>query len=342
MAEAVQNREAERDNEGSKKAADDGGRVQYSKEEQEEILHLKEQVKAHQNELNKMEAVADITGPKSINPFDTRGMVTWAQKILNAFKIVDVPGFGKVRIEPKRINRSFDYLPSSINKNSQAALRRAQIAAYPAIPRVLKRGVQIQEHTRHKGNQHDTVTFAAPVVINGVRGDMAVVVTITTDNFYKVHRVLTKDGELLTIDKSKEADGLPSGRPSGEEPITPNMRSASKNRIPQTETGVKTQHSERDNSVSDRELLREAAEHEGASEELKRYAKKADNLEAYQRRLERQEKLIRRKTDTSSGPAVHLPLKGKAEREQLQIRISRTQAQILAESGKTLDSGVTL
>ena len=101
-------------------------------------------------------------------------------------------------------------------------------------------------------------------------------------------------------------------------------------------------YSERDNSASDRELLREAAEHEGASEELKKYAKKADNLEAYQRRLERQEKLIRRKTDTSSGPAVHLPLKGKAEREQLQIRISRTQAQISPESGKTLDSGVTL
>ena len=314
LAEAVQNREAVRaENETT---AEDGGRVQYSKEEQEEILHLKEQVKAHQNELNKMEAVADITVPKSINPFDTRGMVTWAQKILNAFKIVDVPGFGKVRIEPKRINRSFDYLPSSINKNSQAALRRAQIAAYPAIPRVLKRGVQIQEHTRHKGNQHDTVTFAAPVVINGVRGDMAVVVTITTDNFYKVHRVLTKDGELLTIDKSKEADGLPSGRPSGEEPITPNMRSASKNRIPQTETGVKTQHSERDNSVSDRELLREAAEHEGASDELKKYARKADNLEAYQRRLERQETKLKSKE-----------LSGE-ERAALEKRVDETKALI--------------
>lgn len=314
LAEAVQNREAVRaENETT---AEDGGRVQYSKEEQEEILHLKEQVKAHQNELNKMEAVADITVPKSINPFDTRGMVTWAQKILNAFKIVDVPGFGKVRIEPKRINRSFDYLPSSINKNSQAALRRAQIAAYPAIPRVLKRGVQIQEHTRHKGNQHDTVTFAAPVVINGVRGDMAVVVTITTDNFYKVHRVLTKDGELLTIDKSKEADGLPSGRPSGEEPITPNMRSASKDIIPQTETGVKTQHSERDNSVSDRELLREAAEHEGASDELKKYARKADNLEAYQRRLERQETKLKSKE-----------LSGE-ERAALEKRVDETKALI--------------
>ena len=44
--------------------------------------------------------------------------------------------------------------------------------------------------------------------------------------------------------------------------------------------------------VSDRALLREAAEREGASEELQKYGRKADNLEAYQKRLERQQKKL--------------------------------------------------
>ena len=54
LAEAVQNREALRENEsteieseGSKKAAEDGGRVQYSKEEQDEILHQRKNAAEH-------------------------------------------------------------------------------------------------------------------------------------------------------------------------------------------------------------------------------------------------------------------------------------------------------
>ncbi|MGX8692140.1 MAG: hypothetical protein ACSW8E_00090 [Clostridia bacterium] len=82
----------------------------------------------------------------------------------------------------------------------------------------------------------------------------------------------------------------------------------------------KEQHSERDNSVSDRELLREAAEHEGASEELKKYAKKADNLEAYQRRLERQEAKLREmeKESPSLADASQPPL-GKGALQERRI-----------------------
>ena len=72
-------------------------------------------------------------------------------------------------------------------------------------------------------------------------------------------------------------------------------------------------YSERDNSVSDRELLREAAEREGASDELKKYGKKAENLEAYQKRLERQQKKL-----TAEGL-------GSEERAALEKRIEETE-----------------
>ena len=67
------------------------------------------------------------------------------------------------------------------------------------------------------------------------------------------------------------------------------------------EKAAREQHSEEDNSVSDRELLLEAAEREGAGEELRRYAQKARNLEAYQKRLERQQKMLEEmKTESPS------------------------------------------
>ena len=88
------------------------------------------------------------------------------------------------------------------------------------------------------------------------------------------------------------------------------------------EKKAREQKSERDNSVSDRELLREAAEREGASEELKKYGKKADNLEAYQKRLERQEKKLQ---------AEDL---GAEERAALEGRIAETEALI----GRTQDA----
>ena len=91
----------------------------------------------------------------------------------------------------------------------------------------------------------------------------------------------------------------------------------------QTGTNVKSKNTPRqsseDSGVTDRELLREAAGREGASEELVRYGKKADNLEAYQRRLERQQKKLGDETLS------------KAERDALAARIEETQTLI----GKT-------
>jgi len=50
----------------------------------------------------------------------------------------------------------------------------------------------------------DQKTFAAPVEIDGQRGNMAVVVKKTTDNFYKVHRIVTPDGKVLKFEQTNK------------------------------------------------------------------------------------------------------------------------------------------
>ncbi len=244
LAEAVQNREAERDVEGNKNAAEDGGRVQYSKEEQEEILHLQDQIRAHEDELNAMDPVASIKVPDTIDPFDVKKMIKWAINILKPFRVVDTKLIGKVELDAEQIDNSFNYLPSPKSKTRKENTRRAVIAAYPAIPKVLKQGIEIERHVKHKGNNHDTVTIAAPVMLNNERGNMGVVVKLTKGNRYKVHRILTPGGDLLTLNR-EEAGRQPAGRISEEIPVTPRKLPASVNRISQMEDAVKIQHSKR-------------------------------------------------------------------------------------------------
>jgi hypothetical protein len=49
---------------------------------------------------------------------------------------------------------------------------------------VLKKGVEIGKHIDHKNRGYDTLTFGAPITINGVRHNMAVVVRLEGKNYY--------------------------------------------------------------------------------------------------------------------------------------------------------------
>ncbi|MDR0855934.1 MAG: hypothetical protein LBM78_00825 [Clostridiales bacterium] len=74
-----------------------------------------------------------------------------------------------------------------------------EAAAILVVPDVIQKGIEIGGHADHKNNHFETVTFAAKVSINGKIGHVAVVVSKTTDNFYKVHRILTPDGKVFEI-----------------------------------------------------------------------------------------------------------------------------------------------
>lgn len=159
---------------------------------------VKEQLRGNINRLNEMEPVADIDVPTSFGK--TMGEARkWISDQLKATGYrVERADIGTVIFDEKRLNTSLDYIDSP-----------AEIAAYAALPRVLKRGVRIGGHDNHKGREYGTVTFAAPVVLNGKRGNMAAVVKMTNHNYYKVHRILMPDGTAYELESKKNAESTP-------------------------------------------------------------------------------------------------------------------------------------
>ena len=165
-----------------------------------EILHLKDQLRAAKESLGNMQPVSEIrtNGEFPVRISDRRDSVT---RMLKSNKVVDRQGFGKIQIDENRIRKGLNYVKSP-----------ADLAAFEAIPAVLKRGIQINHHAQHKGGKVNSTqnveswTFAAPVTINGKTGNVAVVVQKTTDMFYKAHKVLMPDGSAFVLDKITEAE----------------------------------------------------------------------------------------------------------------------------------------
>lgn len=162
---------------------------------QSEHDSVKEQLRNHQDALNNMKAVA------TIRDNGWRGMSTGAlrQKIIDNLKNtgyrVDNPSIGVIDFDEKLLNRSLNYIQTD-----------AEAAAYQALPQVLKRGIEISGHDNHKGRDYETLTIAAPVELNGKRGNMAVVVMKTKGNRYKVHRILTPDGKPFVLPEMTNAE----------------------------------------------------------------------------------------------------------------------------------------
>ena len=125
----------------------------------------------------------------------------WAENVLKftGYK-VDRQGFGTIAYEPRYINEGLNYLKQS-----------GEIAAFAALPQVLKRGEIIERHDNHKGRNFGTVTIAAPVMINGVRGNMAAVVQMTGENHYHTHRILMPDGSTFEFRQKNSTDSKPAG-----------------------------------------------------------------------------------------------------------------------------------
>ena len=172
--------------------ADGGDGYAMSQSEQDSV---KEQLREHQDALNNMKAVA------TIRDNGWKGMSTGAfrQKIVNDLKKtgyrVDNPSIGVIDFDEKLLNRSLNYIQTD-----------AEAAAYQALPQVLKRGIEISGHGNHKGRDYETLTIAAPVELNGKRGNMAVVVMKTKGNRYKVHRILTPEGEAFALPEMTNAE----------------------------------------------------------------------------------------------------------------------------------------
>ena len=228
-AEERRNRKPDTGDENTVFADGSGGGYAMSQSEQDSV---KKQLRDYQETLGNMKAVA------TIHDNGWKGMSTgeFRQKIVNDLKKtgyrVDNPDIGTIEFDEKLLNRSLNYIQTD-----------AEAAAYQAIPRVLKRGIEISGHGDHKGRGYETLTIAAPVELNGKRGNMAVVVMRTKGNRYKVHRILTPDGKAFALPEmanavSTSVGGITEGAKSSGE-VAPAINTASMRSISKDGKSVK-------------------------------------------------------------------------------------------------------
>ena len=166
------------------------GRWHSAEEYDPETASIKEQIAHSKDELNKMSPVAEKTVPKTLDR--AADAFKWVEEMYASIAYtVHRDNFGDIRVSRKDISKGLRY--------AKTAEERAAIAL---VPEVLKYGREIGAHENHKGRSKSTITFAAPVVMNGVRGNMAVLVNRNNDN-YNTHRIVMPDGSVFKFSGEK-------------------------------------------------------------------------------------------------------------------------------------------
>ena len=168
----------------------DGSGWSSHSEQDGETSSIKEQIENNREKLNAMEVVARASAPANLANKDTAAQ--WAAERLRSsgYKI-DRQGYGDIYFSKKDLDKGLRYADTPEEK-----------AALAVLPQVLKRGIEIGEHANHKGRTKQTITFAAPVELNGTRGNMAVVVN-KNGNHYYAHRIVLPDGTTFRFSKEE-------------------------------------------------------------------------------------------------------------------------------------------
>lgn len=187
----------------------------------EETTRIKAQIMAVSDQLNQMDVVASITTDGFVGMQKSSIAKAVEAEYAKFGKRVDRQHFGIILLEFNQINKALEYLNTDGEK-----------AALLTVPRVLKRGIVADQHTEHKARAVDSITFAAPVEINGRRGNVGVVVQrVSGTNRFKTLRILLPNGKAFEFVQNKEADSTTgsSSKRNGLEGIP--IESASKNSI---------------------------------------------------------------------------------------------------------------
>ena len=195
-----------------------------------EASTMRDQLRNNVSALNEMEPVADKT-VQLPEKRDKTSKIEWAMKQLEESGYeVERPGFGKIVFDRKRIKTSLGYIHSDDD---------GRLAAIVAIPEVLESGIEVGVHYDHKDRRYPSITFAAPVIINGVRGNMAVAVIQTNANNYRAHRILMPDGSGFEFVQKNNAVSGTSGRADDMSRLNQSTGSASENSIAEDDENVK-------------------------------------------------------------------------------------------------------
>lgn len=207
--------------------ADGSGWSSYS-EQDSETSSIKEQIENSREKLNAMGLVARASVPTDLKSKDAAAQ--WAaERLKSSGYKVDRQGYGDIYFSKKDMDKGLRYADTAEEK-----------AALAVLPQVLKRGIEIGGHANHKGRTKQTITFAAPVELNGTRGNMAVVVN-KNGNHYYAHRIVLPDGTAFRFSeegKSNAAQELSRGvTVSGS--LADTTSAASENSIPKDGKHVK-------------------------------------------------------------------------------------------------------
>ena len=226
-----------RASEGNKKTTQEGGVMYQARPVDKEVVHIKDVIKAASNELDSMEPVA-VVSTIDLTKMNTNQRYKWAAEILKSSGYqVDRQNFGVIYFSEKQINTGMNYLNDA-----------GEFAAFAALPKVLKRGKVIHDDNNHKGRNFGTVIIAAPVVINGVRGNMGVALQKTTNTHYHTHRIIMPDGSAFEF--KANAVPTPSGDLAKKPIIAATISTASNDTVSQRKPGV---NSKSEKMLSDRD-----------------------------------------------------------------------------------------
>ena len=195
---------------------------------------LKEQIRNNLEELDRMLPVMNYTYNINQNLSNSEKRNAVLDEYLRKYGtdnkniIVTRKGFGDVSVGAKDIRSGLRYLNTD-----------AEYVAVLAIPSVITEGTEIDRHNNHKNRGYNTITFAAPVEINGVRGNMAVTIKETNKYKYKMHRILLPDGSMFEfLDNEKNSsynDGTVDDNVNG----SPSIATVSNNSISENKPIVK-------------------------------------------------------------------------------------------------------
>jgi len=154
---------------------------------------IKTQIRENAHILNAMEVVGTAEAPRidTSNP----GWKSSIKKDLfyfykNLGNTVTRSNFGDITICERQLSNALRYVDTE-----------GEAAAFYVAHYVIRGGIILSMNMNHKNRSLKTITFAAPVEINSIRGNVAVVVKSADKNRYKAHRILTPDGNLFSLDK---------------------------------------------------------------------------------------------------------------------------------------------
>lgn len=164
---------------------------------------IKEQLRENLEVISKMQPVADTTYEDISHLNRSQKAESIIAEYDKKFKGgIERQNFGFIELDKKLVTGSLKYLYTD-----------GEFAAFKALPQVLKRGEIISGHVDHKGRAVDTVTIAAPVVINGTIGYVGAVVKVGGKNKYHVHRILMPDGSEFGFKDNKKTEPTGVGVP---------------------------------------------------------------------------------------------------------------------------------